>query len=100
MVDEIKNRGIETALIKRDGTIIYSTFEMKDPAPNIIQYLANNAHFLMKELEDEAKEIEITFENRSIILVPLELCIFVGIIKNDEDKKIFRDYIESVKTML
>lgn len=99
LVDEMKGKGIETALVKRDGGLVYSTFGMDDPAPYVTQYLANNAQLLMAELGDEAKEIEMAFEGRFLIVIPLDSYILVGIVKGEEDKKTLRSYVESIKSM-
>lgn len=100
IVDEMKSKGIESAVINADGGLLYSTFAMEDPAPYITRYLMNNAQLLMTELKDEVKEIEIAFEDKFLVLVPLKSYIFVGLMKTQEDKKIFHDYIESIKASL
>ncbi|VVB98117.1 Uncharacterised protein [uncultured archaeon] len=99
VIDEMKGKGIETALVKREGGLVYSTFGMEDPAPYVSQYLANNAQLLMAELGDEAKEIEITFPDRFLVLIPLDSYILVALVKTREDKKVLRGYVDSIKSM-
>lgn len=98
-IDEMKGKGIETALVKREGGVVYSTFAMEDPAPFISQYLMNNAHFLMAELGDEAEEVEISQEGKMLIVVPLKQYILLAIVKSNEDKKSFREYAKSIKSL-
>ncbi len=95
----MKGKGIETALVKRDGGLVYSTFGMDDPAPYIAQYLANNAQLLMAEIGDDAKEIEVAFEDNFIVLIPLDGYILVGLVKTRDDKKVLRGYVDSIKSM-
>ncbi|MBU0586814.1 hypothetical protein KJ780_04835 [Candidatus Micrarchaeota archaeon] len=97
LVEEMKGKGIETALLKSDGGLVYSNFAMDDPAPFISRYLANNAHFLMDELGDDTKEIELSLENRILMIVPLNGYLLLALVKNKEEKKVFRDYIETIK---
>ena len=98
LVQEMKSKGIETALLKNDGGVVYSTFGMDDPAPSISEYLANNAHHLMAELGDEAKEIELSFEGKMLVMVPLGKYLLLAIVTSKESKKEFRQYVESIKS--
>lgn len=100
LADEIKGKGIESALLKRDGALVYSTFGMDDPAPHILQYLTNNAQLLMAELEDEAREIELSFKDKFIVIIPIANYILVGLVKTREDKKVLREYRDTIQSML
>ncbi|MEW6528604.1 MAG: hypothetical protein AB1391_01810 [Candidatus Micrarchaeota archaeon] len=93
IIDKMKERGIETALVKYDGGLVYSTFAMEDPAHYVAQYLASNAQLLMSQFNDRVKEIKIEFKEKSLIFILLEDYLLVSQIKNDEDKKILYDYI-------
>lgn len=99
VVDEMRGKGVETALVKRDGGLVYSTFGMEDPAPYVSQYLANNAELLMQQLGDSAREIEIAFQDRFLLLIPLGNYILVGLVKTREDENTLRSYVESIKSM-
>lgn len=99
IVDEMKSKGVETALLKKDGGLVYSTFGMEDPAPYISQYLVNNSQLLMEQLGDRAKEIEISFQDKFLVLIPLENYILLGLVKNKEDSNVLRSYVESIKSM-
>ncbi len=99
IVDEMKVKGIETALVKREGGLVYSTFGMEDPAPYVSNYLANNAQLLMAELEDEATEIEIKAGEKFLILIPMDKYVLMGLVSNPEDRKTLHGYVESIKAM-
>ncbi len=96
VINEMKEKGLETAIIKRKGGMVYSTFAMEDPSPYIVQYIANNAQLIMSQIDDDAKEIEITFEGKLLVLIPMDKYILIGIIKNKEDKKLLHNYANSI----
>ena len=100
IVDEMRGKGIETALVKRDGGLVYSTFGMDDPAPFISQYLANNSQLLMEQFGDRAKEIEITFKDRALLLIPVGNYVLLGLLKGKEDRETLRGYVQSIRSML
>ncbi len=100
LMEELKGKGVEIALIKRDEGLVYSTFAMEDPAPYIAQYLANNAQLLMSQLEDEVREIELSFEGRIAMVFPTDTHVLLGVLKSKEDKKVLREYVARIKELL
>jgi|WetSurMetagenome_2_1015567.scaffolds.fasta_scaffold528040_2 hypothetical protein len=100
LVDEMKSKGIETALLKKGGGLVYSTFAMEDPAPYLLRYLENNAVLMMKRAGDELSEIEINAQGRALLALPLEGYVLAGIIKEDNDRKVLREYAKTLEDML
>ncbi len=100
IIEEMKGKGIEVAVVSRAGGLLYSTFAMDEPAPNVSLYLANNAQLLMEQIGDDAKEIEISLEDKLLVIFPAAAHVILGLVKDMEGKKILRDYADTLKTAL
>lgn len=100
VLDEMKAKNIPAAVMKRNEGLLYSTFQLDDPLPQIAQYLSNNAQLLMMELGDEAKEIEISMENKMLVIFPAETHIILGLVSTKEEKKLLREYTGTLKLQL
>ncbi len=88
------------ALIRTDGVLIASTIAIDDVGSRFLSSVVNIINALMKENEDNEKEIEIIVDNLYVTIIPLHNHFLCGILKEREEKKIIREYAERLSTSL
>ncbi len=98
LLDEMKNEGIVGALLRRDGVVVYSTVALSDVAPSLMARCFNISEAIMERMKNTQKEVEITLENTTIVLVPIKNFIFCGIAKSKDEKRRIIEYSKKVST--
>lgn len=97
LLNDLKGKGVETALIRKDGILIHSTITLDETAPTIISSLANITDELMKQNSDSQKEIEITMDNIYFVVIPVKEFLLCSPVTDRELKKDLRALAEQLK---
>ncbi|MBI5228252.1 hypothetical protein HY988_06695 [Candidatus Micrarchaeota archaeon] len=100
VLNQMKEKGIAGAVVRVDGTPLYSTLALSENAAGIIASLSEITNSIMKKMGDRQKSAEITFDNSILIVVPQKNYVFCGLIKNRDDKKIVLEYAEKANAYL
>lgn len=100
LLETLKSSGIGGAVIRKDGSIVYSTLPMEDVAANVLSSLGNVAETLLKRARDDSKELEITADKDLLVLIPVKSHYLFGILKDREQKKTLREYAEKLKAVV
>lgn len=100
LLDGIKGKGIETALIRKDGILLHSTITLDETAPAIISSLANITDELMKQASDSQKEIEITIDGIYFVIIPIKEFLLCSPVGDRELKKELRTLAEQLKVTI
>jgi len=100
ILTDMKNNGLNAAIIRNDGILISSTIQLNESNASIISLLTNVSDAILKGIGDKQKEIEISMEGMYLIIISLGNHILCGIIKNREEKKNLRYYADKIKQIL
>ncbi len=101
VLDRMRNDdGIGGMIIRKDGKVLNSTVAVNEIGAGMISSLANITDAMAKKISDEQKEVEITFKNLIIIMIPINEYYFCGMVKEREQKKQVRKYAEEAKGLL
>lgn len=87
LLDEMKGKGINGAVVRKDGVLVQSTIALNDVGANMIASVANVSDAMLKKAGDAQKSMEIVFSSLIFVLVPVGDHIFCGVIKDREEKK-------------
>ena len=96
----LKAKGIECALIRKDGLMIYSTLTLDETTPNIISALTSITDELMRQVSDKQKEIEVSIDSVYFVVLPINSYLLCGVVKERDAKKEMRAVAEQLKTLL
>ncbi|MFN7991395.1 MAG: hypothetical protein U0R44_04535 [Candidatus Micrarchaeia archaeon] len=100
ILNEMKGKGIGGAVVRVDGVPVQSTIALNDVSASLLSSLANVSDAIMKKMNDTQKDIEISFGENILYIIPLKSHIFCGLIKNREEKKVVSEYAEKAKAYL
>ena len=87
LLNEMNARGIPGAVIRLDGVPVTSTMALSEMNASLMAAIVNIADAMLKRVDDTQKEAEITFENQTMVLVPVGRHIFCGMARDKESKK-------------
>ena len=100
ILNEMKGKGIGGAIVRIDGVPVHSTIALTDLSSGLISSVANISDAIMKRMDDNQKEIEISFDGIIMVMIPLKNHIFCGDDKDREEKKIVAEYAQKAKAYL
>lgn len=100
LLESLKTTGIESALIRADGGLVFSTFHLDDAGAAALAGTSNVAGTLLQRGGDAQRELEIVMENDLIVLLPLKSHFLCGVLKNREQKKTLREYADRLGKMI
>lgn len=100
VLESLKAKGIESALIRQDGLMVHSTLTVDEATPGIIASLANITDELMKQGSDQQKEVEITVDTMYFVAIPVRTFLLCGIVKDRELKKDLREAAAQIRKFL
>jgi hypothetical protein len=100
LLNELKAKGIGGAVVRVDGVPVTSTMAINEISAGLIASVANISDALMKKSDDIQKEVEITFDDQTLVIVPLNNHLFCGLVKDKEDKKIVIEYADKAAPYL
>lgn len=100
ILDDMKKEGINGAIIRKDGILIYSTFAITDTGALMLSNVANIPDALLQRIEDQAKETEIAYGALIMLIIPVHDYYYVGAIKSREQKAAVRKFAERAKSVL
>ena len=100
ILDEMKSAGYKAALVRKDGQLFKSNFQIDDPLPSIISSFLNVSDALIKQSKGEGREYEMQLEDSVLVAIPVSDYYLVSYIDNREKKKIIREYADKIKLLL
>jgi len=100
ILNRMKAEGIGGGLLKKDGTLVYSTVQLQEIVPSIIATSSNISDAMLQRMKNEQGEVEITFSNGIFVISPLGNYLFFGIAKAKEEKKRILEYSQLAKRVI
>ncbi len=100
ILNRMKAEGIGGGLLKKDGTLMYSTIALQEVVPSIIATSSNISDALLQRMKNEQREVEITFSNGIIVMSPMNQYIFFGVAKTKEEKKKIVEYSQLARRVI
>jgi hypothetical protein len=97
ILNDLKTKGIECALVRKDGVLVYSTLTLDEATPDIIASLSAVSEELMMRTNDRQKEIEVSLGGIFFVMVPFKEFILCGAVKDREMKKDLRAAVDLLK---
>ena len=96
----MKGKGIGGAVVRVDGTAVASTIAINDLSAGMLASVANVSDAMMRKMDDQQKEVEVTFDGLMLVIIPLKGHLFCGMIKNRDEKPIVQEYAQKAKAFL
>ena len=95
ILEKLKNNGVMAAIIRKDGVVQGSNFNLPDGVESMASYGFNIGDALLREVKDEATEMIITAGSKNIILrgIDGENILFV-IITSKEQYEFYKSALE------
>ena len=100
ILNEMKAKGIGGAIVRIDGVPVQSTIALTDLSSGLISSVANISDAIMKRMDDNQREIEISFDGLIMVMIPMKNHIFCGMVKDREEKKLVVEYAQKAKEFL
>ncbi len=100
ILNEMKGKGIAAAVVRVDGVSVASTIALNDVSSGLLSSVANVSDAIMKRMEDTQREIEISFGNGILYMIPMKNHVFCALIKDREEKKTVVDYALKAKAYI
>ncbi|MBU0590943.1 hypothetical protein KKF81_00140 [Candidatus Micrarchaeota archaeon] len=92
LLNEMKDNGIGGAVLKNDGTTVFTTIALNDVSSGLLASVVNVSDAMHKKMEDTQKEMEVSFGGLILVMVPMKNHIFCGMVKSRDEKKIVLEY--------
>lgn len=100
ILNKMKESGIGGGVIRKDGVLIKSTVALGDVAPTVIARAVNISDAMMQKEGNKQKEVEVSFEGQTVVMVPIGAYVFFGITKTNEEKKEVLEYSRKIESVL
>ena len=100
ILNEMKGKGIGGAVVRVDGVPVASTIALNDVSASLLSSVANVSDAIMKKMDDTQKEVEVSFGETILYMIPLKGHIFCAMLKSRDDKKTVADYAMKAKAYL
>ena len=100
ILNEMKEKGIGGAVVSIDGTVVESTIALDEVSAGLLSSITNISDAIMRREGDKQKEIEVSFGDAFLVMVPLDDHIFCGIIKSREEKSAVLEYAQKAKSLV
>lgn len=94
---QLKAKGIEVALLRKDGTLINSTINMNENSATLLSSIVKNSEALAKRMKDNMSQMQLGIGDSLALIYPIQDMIFFALTKNNEDKKIIAEYAEKIR---
>jgi predicted regulator of Ras-like GTPase activity (Roadblock/LC7/MglB family) len=100
LLNEMKDKGYGAAVVQVDGVVVYSTIALNELSSSLISSVANVSDAILKRMDDSQKEVEISFGDMILVMIPMKAHIFCGMVKDREAKKIILDYAQKARALV
>lgn len=97
LIDDLKGRGMNAAIIRKDGVVVEANFNMKEKDGKIIASLYAVQDALLKEVKENAEEIRFTLKDRQVVVVSKSENLIMCFVKNKEELEIFKNVLKAAK---
>ena len=100
LLQEMKEKGIESAVIRKDGVQTASIISLDETTAQTISSFSNTIDAIMKTMKDKNNEIEISSDKGYIVIIPVKEYYLFSVIESREHKKTIREYAAKVAALL
>jgi len=100
LLNQMKENGIGGAVVRVDGVQVASTLALNDVSSGLISLVSNTSDALMKKMGDAQKELEVSFGDQILVMVPINDHVFCGLVRSREEKKTVLAYAQKAKEYL
>jgi len=101
ILGEMKEKsGIGGAIVRADGVTVNSTIALNEMSSGLLASVANVSDAIMKKMEDQQKDIEVSMDGLILVIIPMKNHIFCGIVNDRDQKKIVVEYAQKAKQYL
>jgi predicted regulator of Ras-like GTPase activity (Roadblock/LC7/MglB family) len=100
ILNEMKGKGIGGAVVRVDGVPVASTIALNDVSAGLISSVSNVSDALMKKMDDQQKEMEVSFNGLILVMIPMKQHIFCGMIKDRSEKQTVQEYAQKARAYL
>ncbi len=95
ILEQLKGQGVMAAIVRRDGTVQGSNFNLPDGVESMASFGLNIGDALLREVKDEAAELIITTPSKNIIIRLLDSENFlIAIITSKEQYDFYKSVVE------
>ncbi len=100
VLEDMKSQGVNGAIVRSDGVLVHSTIAITDSGAQMLASLTNTSDALMRRINDRQREVELTFDNLILVIIPIKDHLFAGAVKSRDQKKTIRDFAAKAKELL
>ncbi len=100
LLNEMKGKGIGGAILRVDGVPVTSTMAINETTSGLISSVVNISDAMMKKNNDTQNQLELSFDEQTLVMIPVNNHIFCGMVKDKDDKKTVMEYAEKAKPFL
>lgn len=93
MVSELRERGIKSAVITRNGEVKEQSDKLDDSVVVLSTNIVNRMAVVFEQVKDSVEEIVIETASRKIMFIPFEKDFLIAFIKTEQDKKVVREVV-------
>lgn len=97
ILNDMKAKGIGGAVVRVDGVAVASTIALNDLSSGLLTSVANVSDAMMRKMDDNQKEVEVSFDGLILVMIPLKNHVFCGMIKDREEKKIVQEFAQKAR---
>ena len=100
ILNEMKGKGVGGAIVRVDGVAVQSTIALNELSSGMIASVANVSDAMMKRMDDQQKEVEVSFGNSILVMYPMKNHFFCCMINDREQKKMVSEYAAKAKNYI
>lgn len=100
ILEEMKNAGFKSAIVKKDGHIFKTNFQFDDPLPSVFSSLVNVCDALMAQANDSGIEYELAIGEELLFVIPLKDYYMITVTDSKEKKKDIREFSKKINEKL
>ena len=100
LLNEMKEKGYGGAVVQVDGTVVHSTIALNELSSGLLSSVTNVSDAILKRMDDQQKEVEVSFGGLILVMVPLKSYIFCAMVKDREEKKIVLEYAQRARALV
>jgi len=100
ILNEMKNSGIEGALVRNDGVMVYSTMPLDEGGAKLISSFSNVLDAMLKSIGDTQREVEIALNKKFLVMIPIRTHVLCGMLSNRDKKDDLRGFADRIKLII
>ena len=100
VLDEMKDAGIEGALVRNDGVMVYSTMPLDEGGAKLISSFGNVLDAMLKSVGDTQREVEVSLNRKFLVMIPIRTHVLCGMLSNRDKKENLRGFADRIKLII